>query len=306
MRGRVSRRPPGSSMNQADGPLSVLCAEVADAPPLPAGSELRYVMGRCEKRMRHAVERCGGQMVGHQGRCLMAFFTDDLRALQSAVEIQHRIADLPPTGGFPLAARVGVCAGHRKREEPYFPGAGLNPAAWLSAVADQGEILISMPRRVRSFSWSHLLSNSIPELTLNCGKRRLGVFQVPWQSHDPATLGALLRQRREGSEPFSVHHRHGDQPLEGKGAVMRIGRHQDCELNLGDLRVSRFHGKIERRPDQVVLVDHSRNGTFVTFEGQAEFFLHHQELILAGRGCLSFGMSCSAAGAEPMAFAGTS
>jgi predicted component of type VI protein secretion system len=50
-----------------------------------------------------------------------------------------------------------------------------------------------------------------------------------------------------------------------------------------------MHARIERRRDKFVLVDQSSNGTFVTVEGEAEVHLRREELMLRGRGRISFG-----------------
>jgi len=38
-----------------------------------------------------------------------------------------------------------------------------------------------------------------------------------------------------------------------------------------------------------VLVDHSSNGSFVSFEGKPGIQVHHEELTLVGQGCVAFG-----------------
>lgn len=66
---------------------------------------------------------------------------------------------------------------------------------------------------------------------------------------------------------------------------------------------SRIHATIERRRDKWVLIDHSTNGTFVTFAGERELRLHREELILRGDGIISFGQSAGHGGAESLRFA---
>ena len=50
-----------------------------------------------------------------------------------------------------------------------------------------------------------------------------------------------------------------------------------------------MHARIERRRDKFVLVDQSTNGTYVTIEGEPEVQLRREELMLRGRGQISFG-----------------
>ena len=68
-----------------------------------------------------------------------------------------------------------------------------------------------------------------------------------------------------------------------------FGRDLEADFTVRDKSVSRAHAMIERRRDRFVLVDHSSNGSFVTFEGRPEMRVHHEELTLVGHGWIAFG-----------------
>jgi hypothetical protein len=51
-----------------------------------------------------------------------------------------------------------------------------------------------------------------------------------------------------------------------------------------------------------VLIDHSSNGTYVTVEGEAEMALRREELVLRGRGRVSFGHAYEDDPTEVLAF----
>lgn len=292
-------------MSASEGALNVLCAGIAGGTSLSeslAEPEAIYAMQRCEKRIRRSVENYGGRLVDLQGSKLMAFFANGADALQSAIVMQRRVAELPPHSGFPLAVRVGLCTGHQAREGRYFPAAGANPAASLSSVAEPGRILLSIPKRAKLFPWLELTANSLPDVDLSCGKRRLGVFQVPWQERDPVALRLALADPGNGAGRLCVTYRGIEMMLDETQPVIHLGRLADCDLTVRDPRCSRRHGTIERRLDCFVFVDRSTNGTFVTHEGQVETFVHNKEIILFGNGHLSLGASASAKGAELVAF----
>jgi pSer/pThr/pTyr-binding forkhead associated (FHA) protein len=65
---------------------------------------------------------------------------------------------------------------------------------------------------------------------------------------------------------------------------------------------SRLHGRIERRADRFYYADLSTNGTYVTHEDGVETVLRRDQVLLRGRGALSFGHSASAPGAEVVTF----
>jgi len=71
--------------------------------------------------------------------------------------------------------------------------------------------------------------------------------------------------------------------------VLTLGRDQQNDVMIADRKASRLHARIERRRDKFVLVDHSSNGTYVTVEGEPELTLRREELVLRGRGRVSFG-----------------
>jgi predicted component of type VI protein secretion system len=81
-----------------------------------------------------------------------------------------------------------------------------------------------------------------------------------------------------------------------------IGRDAQNDVVVADRLASRTHARIERRRDKFVLVDQSSNGTFVTIEGEPEVQLRREELMLRGRGRISFGHSYAADPAETVAF----
>ena len=73
----------------------------------------------------------------------------------------------------------------------------------------------------------------------------------------------------------------------------RIGRDPAADLVVGDTQSSRRHAEIELRGDKFVLIDRSSNGTFVQIEGEREFLLSREEVVLRGRGQFALGRSCS-------------
>jgi len=201
-----------------------------------------------------------------------------------------------------MAVGVGLCAGHQAREGRYFPAEGDNPAANLSVVAQPGRIMLSVPRRAKLFPWMEQAGNSMPEVELNCGKRRLGVFQVPAQEPAQMALSLALADTGGGAGRLRLCFRGVEIMLDESQAVTRIGRLPESNITVRSTCCSREHGRIERRLDRFVFADKSTNGTFVTFDKQPEMLVHHKEIVLFGRGMLSFGAPASAKGAEIIRF----
>jgi hypothetical protein len=63
-----------------------------------------------------------------------------------------------------------------------------------------------------------------------------------------------------------------------------------------------MHARIERRRDKFVIVDQSSNGTYVTVAGEREILLRREELILRGKGHITFGHANPAGAGEVLRF----
>ena len=85
----------------------------------------------------------GGSEVKHTGDGLMAAFQSVVGAIESAVEIQRRLAQRDPVAGAPVRVRIGMAAGEPVTERNDLFGAAVQLASRLCARADPGSILVS-------------------------------------------------------------------------------------------------------------------------------------------------------------------
>ena len=89
----------------------------------------------------------------------------------------------------------------------------------------------------------------------------------------------------------------------GNGGGTKSLRKLETRLLDAGITVTRTAGDLRRYHDKFVLIDHSSNGTWVTVEGKAEITLRREEMILRGRGHVSFGHAFADDPAEVLAFA---
>ena len=68
-----------------------------------------------------------------------------------------------------------------------------------------------------------------------------------------------------------------------------FGRDSSNTVAVSSRKASRTHARIERRRDKLFLIDQSANGTFVRDDRGRETVLHLEEMVLHGRGLVSFG-----------------
>src|SRR5262249_62196537 len=90
---------------------------------------------------------------------------------------------------------------------------------------------------------------------------------------------------------LALHHCGVTRRVNAMTSLLTMGRDEHNDIVITDKRASRHHARIERRRDKFALVDASANGTYVTFEGEPELLLHREEVLLKGRGHISFGHS---------------
>jgi len=282
--------------------LSVLCADVTGDEKLfqkLASSEAAHAVGRFEKRMAQTVEGFHGRLTPSTHSRVMAYFSDAEDALQSAVEMQRRVANLPPLSGVALGVRIGVCVGHAANELRFFEAEGTgNAAVNLSRCAAPGQVLMSVPKRAKGFAWNDLVAHSHPEIQLRSGKRQLGVYELDWRGFSLAQMKPSSANDSIIPLPLYLHF-HGQTIELGPNAPeLTIGRLATCGLALSSDKCSRIHARIVRRGGSYVLIDQSTNGTFVKPKGGNEHRVLKHELALSGRGRISFGQPLSDAGEE--------
>ena len=93
--------------------------------------------------VRDALERHGGSEVKHTGDGLMAAFRSVVAGIESAVQIQQRLAGADGGLGVPVRVRIGISAGEPVTERDDLFGAAVQLAARLCSRADPGAILVS-------------------------------------------------------------------------------------------------------------------------------------------------------------------
>ena len=271
--------------------LSVLFAEVPGSVRLHqklGDAEASRAVDRCLKRMERAVEAFGGHRVGTVGDRLMASFDRPDAALQAALQMQERVADLPPVSGVKLAIRVGLAHGVVSEERGGLVGEAVDAALQLAAQAKPGQLLISRQAQCE-------LSEPWKKSTRDLGPAPGGlpgtsVFELV--SPADLTLGA----------PLVVRYGDAVVVLSERKRVIVMGRDAECDIAIRDRRSSRQHARIELRGDRIVLVDHSSNGTYVTLDDQPELFLRGDECVIHGRGVISFAAPSSSPDADCATF----
>jgi class 3 adenylate cyclase len=286
--------------------LSILAAGISGNAHLYEkleGAEAARTVDRCLKRIQRSIEAGGGNVIQAGGSEVVAAFGAADEAVNAAVEMQLRVADLPPVSGVKMAIRVGVTYGVTAPHAGQSAENGLTgEAAHLVGVAKGGQILATgricqaLPETMQALVAD--MGATLPDeagrkgavVEIRSGTAPAGSPQsapdvAPSAGDTGSGVGGCLRLNY-GKTVIVLN--------ENK-PVIDMGRGGMCDVVIRDPRASRRHATINRRGDHAVLVDKSTNGTFVTIDGDSEQFVKHAEFILHGKGTIAF----AASSAEP-------
>jgi len=291
-------------MTSAASGIAVLFADVSGSTRLyeTAGDAVALAtIDRCLALVRTACEGHGGRVVKTIGDEIMAVFPAADQAAEAAAEMQARISEQPAAGRARLAIRVGFHFGPAIEVEGDVFGDSVNVAARMAALAKGEQVILSGQTADALSPLLRARVREIDSLTVKGKHKDIGIFELIWQSSE-AELTTL--SPRYKPLPAHIRLRHGAREIELDEArsSLTLGRDPQNDVVIADRMASRLHARIERRRDRFVLVDQSSNGTCVTIEGEPEIHLRREELILRGRGHVSFGHSYQDDPAEVLAF----
>ena len=280
-------------MNDPDHLRQVLCVAVSGSAQLHEkigrGESLRAV-ARCLKRVERAVAACGGRVVNATGDQLTAVFELADSAFRASIEMQQRVADLPPVSGVKLSLRAGLAQGPLSDEGEAVSGETINAAARLAGLARPGQALLDVQAYA---ALTPVLKNMARETgSAGAGESPPGtpVFELFVPNSSSPESGNPYHSSKDSlpDSRLMLRYRGKVIMLDERNPLIRLGREDESDVLIHGRRVSRNHARIERRGERIVLVDSSANGTYVTLSGEPESFLHGQECVLHDRGVLSF------------------
>jgi class 3 adenylate cyclase len=288
--------------------VAVLFADVAGSTQLYEllGDErAKQVIDACLRCMREAAVDSRGRVVKIIGDEIMCVFPDAEHAYLAAIEMQIRVNELAtqPLPDSPMqpstnarAIRVGFHAGAVIEDNGDLFGDTVNVASRMTAIAKASQIMTTGSTVARLPELLRVSTREIAALVVKGKGEAISVFEVIWQASEDLTMVITMQPGTASVTmriPRLLRLERGELVLildqDHPGVV--LGRDPKCAIVLADRQASRQHARIERRRDKFFLVDQSTNGTFVTFDGEPEIMLLREEVMLRGRGSLSFGHS---------------
>ena len=262
--------------------------------------EAQQAVDRYMNRVLRAAEGFGGRTVDTRASEIVIDFGQADVAMLSAIDMQKRVAVLPPVSGIKLGLRIGMSCGFAsERPEDAVEGI-VETAMSLAKLAEGGQIMACIRAQAA-------MSDEVRgRFDAYCGEwnntKAVAHVGAPVVMPAKPVETAALPPKTETAVPTSLQCLivvGGGKTLVLNDANPRItiGRHPDNQLVIDATRVSRHHAQISLRDNRVVFADTSTNGTFVTSNNASLHQLVKKgECFLAGTGVLAF--SPAGAGGE--------
>lgn len=273
--------------------LCVLFADVSGSTRLYeklGDAEALRAIDRCLERMRRSVLLYKGRVIKTIGDEIMAIFDSVEAGMLAASDMQQGIDSLPPLAGAKMAIRVGFHFGPAIEDNNDVFGDTVNVASRMAGLAKAGQIITTEATVLLMPALLRQSTRDIDALTVKGKESDIRVHEVLWQENTELTMkSASIAPPAPRASRVVLRHGANVMLLGAERTAVSLGRDVNCDIVIKDTNASRNHGKIERRRDKFVLVDISTNGTYVSFHGEPEFALRHEETILRGRGRIVFG-----------------
>jgi class 3 adenylate cyclase len=285
--------------------LAVLFADVSGSTRLyeTVGDALALTsIGRCLDLVGATCAGHGGRVVKTIGDEVMAVFPTVDQAAMAAAEMQARISELDPVGTARLAIRVGFHVGPAIEVSGDVFGDSVNVAARMTALAKAQQVILSADTAAALSPLIRARTRQIDLLTVKGKQQDIGICELIWQSSEADLTALSTRPIRHREAHIRLSYGSREIELGETRSSVTLGRDQQNDVVIADKMASRMHARIERRRDKFVLIDQSSNGTYVRIDGEAEIQVRREEMILRGRGRVSFGHSHNNEGDEVLTF----
>ena len=257
--------------------------------------EARQFMDRCVKRVLHAAESFDGRAVEVACGEVFADFAGADDALKAALEMLRRVADLPPVSGVKLDLRIGFSYGPNSENVDSLSSSVASTAKSLALMAKAGQIAACIRAQ------SALSPPISARYDAHCRDWLLAQKPdnepIPGPGQSSVSVEAVAGDRKARQKGLLLKFSGKIYVLDEAHPEIRIGRDEENDLVLQGKHASRFHATIKRRGQDIVLIDTSTNGTFVSFKDDApHILLIQRECVLQGCGVLSFSTADPATG----------
>ena len=216
--------------------------------------------------------------------------------------MQLALSAFPAAEANKLGLGIGFHYGPVIQDNADVFGDTVNLAARLVEQAARGQILLAAATAEQVQPPYRRSIRRLYPVRLKGFEDELTLCEIVWRGDEAATFHPFDAVSPPARTKLTIVYRGKKLVLRRTVEEITIGRDAACKIVVDDEHASRHHCTIERRRDHFVLIDKSTNGTFVTFEGEQEFALRRDEIMLRKRAGFRLGQCAQRGGEDVMAF----
>ncbi len=252
-------------------------------------------------RIIHHAKQHRGHLVETIGDEAMLMFARVEDATLAATDMQKHFFSSPVHNGHFMKIRIGYHFGPIEYDQGHPFGDTVNVAARVASLCEAARIIATEPT-VSNLDETEFQLRPYQTARVKGKSKPIRVKEIVWDREDAtsminATQLTQLTQLEQAPIQVQLYYMGKVFDLIAGQPAFVIGRGNHCDLIIDSNLASRAHAKIEFRWGEVVLVDHSTNGTYVRAQqGKREsdgisVRLHRRETTLHGTGKIAIGTS---------------
>jgi class 3 adenylate cyclase len=260
-----------------------LCARIGDA-------AAKLIVDSLLRELREDVQRYSGRIVKRIGDELMCLFETASAAASAACEMQRRADVRNRFETEKLFLRIGFHSGPVLIEKDDLFGNTVNTAARVTAEAFRERILATRTTVARFPEELVSLVRPWRTAALRGKESSVELVELVWREGDGTLIRSKTMMIGAKIRCLRLEYRGKEHILEPGGKPIKFGRGATNEIVVHDPTscVSSSHGQIEFRGGIVEVVDTSRNGIYVVFDGEPPFRVNNR-LALHSSGHMTLG-----------------
>jgi adenylate cyclase len=273
---------------------AVLFADVAGSTALyeVLGDQRAFALiENCLATMSACTAESQGRVIKTIGDAVMAVFRSADEAADAARNMQLRVDALGPAVGLRLGLRIGFHFGAVVAHDHDVFGDTVNLASRLCDLASKGQIVTDRDTAARLSERHAADLRRLFAIPVKGKAQEVELVEITWEPSTEETTVIFSPSASAAAGRARLELDFGGTRIEmgPQRRKVTVGRDLEADFTVRERCVSRAHAMIERRRERFVLVDHSSNGSFVSFDGRPETKVHHEDLALVGHGWISFG-----------------
>ena len=242
-------------------------------------------------KARKAVLAYRGRVVKTIGDEILAILPSADAAAKAACDLLLDIEESKSRAGLRLGMHIGLHAGEFIERDGDVFGDAVNVASRLADYAQNGQILTTSASAGGISPLVRRAMRRLGPLDLKGRAEEIQVEEIAWRTSDDGdtTFTEAMLEAPQANMRLVVTLGKKQWTVGPLARSLAIGRDPCADIAIGNGEASRNHGLIEYMNGGFFYTDMSLNGSYVAFGGSGEMLVRRSQVLLSGRGTISFG-----------------